>query len=550
KDEVERVKARALRAMDRTAANSQQLAMALTETIADGDWRLYFANYDQLKRVTLDDVVRVGKLYFKDSNRTIGEFIPTAAPDRTEVPATPDLNTVFKDFKSSMAELQGEAFDPSPANIEKHITRTKLPNGMTIELLPKATRGNTASAALELRFGDEKSLLNTGAVASITGAMLMRGTKSKTRQQIQDAMDKLGATVAVGGGRGGGAASSGSVQASIQAKSENLVAALGLAVEILREPSFPEADFDQIKKQQITGIENGRTEPATLSVEALQRTLSPFSKGDIRYVRSIEERIEDIKKVTLDDVKKFHAKFYGASHADLVVVGQFNPEEVRKAAGELLGGWNNSESYARISAKYLKTTQVNLKIETPDKQNAQFEAGLRLQMSDSDRDYPAMVLANYIFGGSITGRLPDRVRNREGLSYSVNSGFGAASDGDAGVFSAAAIANPQNMPKVEASFRDELTKTLANGFTAEEVGAGKKALLDALAVQLSQDQAILARIRARDDFGRTLAWDADLNAKIGALTVDQVNAAFRKWVNPAAVSIVKAGDFKAAAVYQ
>lgn len=551
KDEVERVKTRILRGMERTLANSEQLAMALTEMIADGDWRIYFSNYDDIKRVTPEDVVRVAKLYFKDSNRTVGEFIPTANPDRTDVPATPDLAALFKDYKSGMTVSEGEAFDPSPVNIEKHITRSKLPNGLSIALLPKATRGNTVVAAIELRFGDEKSLVGMNAVSELTGALLMRGTKTKTRQQIQDEMDKLDARVSVGGGgRGGPASSTGSVSASIQTKEENLVPAMRLAVEILREPAFPEADFDQIKKQQIAAIERNRTEPGTLSMEALQKNLSPFPKGDVRYIRSLDEQIADLNKVTLDDVKKFHAAFYGASHGDLVVVGPFNANGVQKAAAELLGAWSSAVPYTRIPSKYLKTTPVNLKIETPDKQNAQFEAGVRLQMSDTDPDYAPMVLANYLFGGSIAGRLGNRIRNQEGLSYSVASNFTAASDGDAAVFSAGAIANPKNAPKVEASFRDELAKTIAGGFTADEVSGGKKALLDARAVGRSQDQSVLGLIRLRDDFGRTLAWDEQMDAKIAALTVEQVNAAFKRRVDPGALLIVKAGDFKASAVYQ
>jgi len=105
--------------------------------IASGDWRLFFLNYDQLKSVTPEDVVRVAKLYFKASNRTVGEFIPTAEPDRTEVPASADLTAVFKEYKSGMSISKGEAFDPSPANIEKHLTRAKLPNGLKMVMLPK-----------------------------------------------------------------------------------------------------------------------------------------------------------------------------------------------------------------------------------------------------------------------------------------------------------------------------------------------------------------------------------------------------------------------------
>ena len=188
-------------------------------------------------------------------------------------------------------------------------------------------------------------------------------------------------------------------------------------------------------------------------------------------------------------------------------------------------------------------------METPDKQNATFDAALAFAMSDADPDYPAMVLANYMFGGSITGRAPNRIRNQEGLSYGVSSRLSAPALGNAASFGGTAIANPQNTPKVEASFRDELAKTLANGFTAEEVAAAKKALRDQRTVGRSQDAQLLNLIAAREEFGRTLEWDAQMDAKLEALTADQVNAAFRRHVSLDQLSIVKAGDFKAAGAY-
>ena len=180
------------------------------------------------------------------------------------------------------------------------------------------------------------------------------------------------------------------------------------------------------------------------------------------------------RTVSLDDVRKFHSRFYGASHGEIVIVGQFKEAEVRSAAAELLGGWSVAAPYERIATNYQKTTPVNLKIETPDKQNATFDAGLTFAMSDTDPDYPAMVLANYMFGGSITGRAPNRIRNQEGLSYGVSSRFSAPVVGNAANFDGAAISNPQNTPRVEESFRDELAKTLASGFTAGRGRGGEK----------------------------------------------------------------------------
>ncbi|MBV8842823.1 MAG: insulinase family protein, partial [Bryobacterales bacterium] len=199
---------------------------------------------------------------------------------------------------------------------------------------------------------------------------------------------------------------------------------------------------------------------------------------------------------------------------------------------------------------YKTTEPLNQKIETPDKANAQFEAGLRIQMSQDDPDYPAMVLANYMLGGAITARIPDRIRNREGLSYSVSTSFTAPGEGNAAMFSAAAISNPANTPKVEASFIDELRKALQDGFSPGEIAVAKQAYRDAQLVSRSQDPALLTLLASRERLDRTLLWDQQMDAKIQSLTPEQVNAAFRQRMDLSALSVVKAGDFKAAKVYQ
>jgi zinc protease len=545
KEEVEKEKTRILHSMELRMSNSQQAALGLSEMIASGDWRLFFLNYDQIKSVTPEDVVRVAKLYFKESNRTVGEFIPTPAPDRTEVPASSDLAAVFKDYKTGMTVSQGEAFNPAPANIEKHLTRLKLADGLKVAMVPKTSRGGTVSAVLEIEFGDATALAGKNAIGSMTGALLMRGTKNRTRQQIQDEMVKLDAQINVFGDVS-------QASATVQTTEANLIPALHLVAEMLREPSFPDSEFESAKKQRVAGLENRRTEPAALAPLTLERALNPYPKNDVRYVGNIDEQIEDAGKVTLDDVKKFHAQYYGASHGELVIVGQFDPAALSKTAAELFGNWTSPAPYQRITENFEKKAPVNLKIETPDKQNATFAAALRLPMSDTDPDYPAMVLANYMFGGSITARAPDRIRNREGLSYGVNSNFVAPApiEGNAARFGGSAISNPKNSPKVEASFRDELAKTLAGGFTADEVAAAKKAIRDARTMGRTQDQSLLRLIATREDAERTLAWDEQMDAKLDALTVEQVNAAFRRHVDASTLSIVKAGDFKAADVYQ
>ena len=565
KDEVDRVKTRLLRGMeDRFQADAQQIGLGLTTPISQGDWRLMFLDYDRVRNVTPEDLVRVAKTYFKESNLTVGVFIPDAAPDRAPIPQAPNLQTVFANYKTSVTVSRAEEFDPTPANIEKRLVRSRLPNGMKVAMLPKKMAGGMVSAAIELHFGDAKTLAGQNAAAQLAGSLLMSGTKTKTRQQIQDEMEKLNARILVtgggggggfggrgGGGRGGPATGGGSSSASatIMAKPENLAAAMRLAVEILREPAYPEAEFDRVKSQRLRALENAPTQPEQLAAQELQRHLSPFTKDDPQYTAAREEQLAEMKKLTLGDVRKFHDGFYGASHGELVVVGEVDQAAIQKLAAELLGNWNSPAPYARLTSTYRKVEAINRKIETPDKENAQFEAGLRIGMSETDPDYPAMVLANYMFGGSITARMPDRIRNKEGLSYGASSRFTAPADGDAALLSATVSSNPANTPKVEASFLDELRKTLAGGFTAAEVADAKKAYQDSRTVNRSQESALVGLIASHEQLGRTLLYDEQLEARIQALTVDQINAVFRKYVDPAEVTIVKAGDFKKVNVY-
>ncbi len=563
KEEVERVKMGLLRGLERSLADPQSLATgALNGSIAQGDWRLMFVQHDRLQAVTPEDLVRVAKLYLKPSNRTVGYFIPDPNPDRTVVPAAPTFSSFLSAYKSTVNIVHGESFDPTPANIESRTTRSKLANGMKVAMLSKKTENNMVSGVIELRFGDRTTLAGKNAAAQFAGSLLMSGTKNRTRQQMQDELRKLNATVAVSGGGGGGGGRGGrgggggfggglgSANANISAPVENFVAALRLAVEMLKDPAYPEAEFERLKTQRLKALETVPTEPQQLGSELLNRHLSPFAKGDAQYSPTREEQLEEVRKVTLEDAKKFHDQFYGANDGVFAVVGPFDRAAIEKAAGELLGTWNTAMAYKPLVTPYKKVEAINRKIETPDKANAEFLAGVRFQMSESDPDYAAMLLGGYMFGGPITSRISDRIRNREGLSYGANARIAIPTEGDSAMLSGTVSLNPMNGPKVEFSFVDELAKTWKGGFTAAEVAEAKRAYLDSRLVSRTTDAALVGLLAAHEQQSRTMKWDEQLERKIQALTPAEINAAFRKHIDPAALSIVKAGDFKAAGVYK
>ena len=544
KEEMDRVKTNLLRSLESSLANPQAIATgALTAAVSQGDWRLMFADHDRLQKVTAEDVARVAKAYLKPSNRTVGYYIPDAAPDRTVVPASPSLKVELKDYKSAFTIAHGEAFDPTPANVESRAVRAKLPNGMKTVILPKQTEANKVAAIISLHFGDEATLKDKSAVGNVAGALFSYGTRTKNRQQLAEEMRKLDANIMVFGGYNG-------ASANIIVPASNLTAALKLAVEMLREPGYPEADFQRVWQQRVKQLEIPPTEPVQLAAETLNRHLTPYAPGDAFYPNKREEQLVLLKAVTLDEVKRFHDQYYGANYGEFAAVGPVDPAAVRKDLAEILGNWNTAMAYKPPAPSPKKVAPIDIKIETPDKANAQFVAGLTFAMSDGDPDQAAMMLASYMFGGSITSRVSDRIRNREGLSYGANAGIGIPARGSSASLNASISLNPVNGPKVEASFVDELQKTVKDGFTGQEVNAAKKAYLEQRAVGRASDTALASLLVNHEDLGRTMKWDDDLEKKIAAMTADQVNAAFRRHIDPAALSIVKAGDFKAAKVYQ
>jgi zinc protease len=529
-----------LTAIDLQLRNSEQIGLTMSDWISRGDWRLLFLNRDNVRKVTAEDVQHAAETYLKTSNMTIAEFIPDAKPDRAEVPPKKDITAMLKDYKGDAALAQGEAFDPSPANVESRVQRTKLPSGLKLSLMPRQTRGNTVSATIRLHFGTLDRLNGLDIPSGLAMQVLIRGTQKRNRQQIQDELDRLKARVNVGGGAT-------ALAASIETTKDNLPAVLRLVAEVLREPSFPEAEFEQIRRSTITGIQNALGEPQVLASLELQRTLYPHPRGDVRAAMTLTEEIEDLQKVTLEEARKFYRDFVGGSNAEVSVVGDFDVQAIRNLAGELFGSWPSPGPFERVTDPYQKIAPVNKSIETPDKQNAMFAAGIRLNLSSNDADYPAMVLANYLLGGGfLNSRLATRIRQKEGLSYGISSGLTAASKEKNGSFRVNAIAAPQNIEKVEAATKEELEKALKDGFTAEEVAAAKAGWLQSQNVNRSADAAIASTLSARDFDDVTMTWDADLERKVSALTPQQILDAMRRHLDLTALSIVKAGDFKKA----
>jgi len=214
---------------ERSFANTERFATTLSEWESYGDWRLYFLHRDRLEKVTADDVKKVAEKYLIQSNRTVGLFYPTEDAERIEIEAQNRVKKMVAGYKGREKISEGEAFDPSPANIESRTTFGQLDSGLKYALLSKQTRGDRVTLQAKLHYGDEDSLKGKTIAAEVLPSLMTRGTKELGFQEYRDKLDELKTTVSISGNVG-------TLMLSVQSEADKLIPALDVIKQALREP--------------------------------------------------------------------------------------------------------------------------------------------------------------------------------------------------------------------------------------------------------------------------------------------------------------------------
>ena len=528
--EIQRVRSDEETAAERALADPQEFGIALSESIAQGDWRLFFVDRDATLKASSADVAAAAQRYFRRDNRTVGLFIPEDHPQRAEIPAPLAADAMLAGFTPRAAIAAGENFEPTQENIDARTTRVVI-GDLKLALLPKKTKGETVNVTMNFEFGDLASLQGKTAVRDLASAMLGRGTAQLTRQQIADAMTRLKMTGDL---------------LDFQTTRANLADCLQLSFTVLHEANFPASEFDQLKRELLTGLQAKLSDPGELARDALQAHFDFYPQGDPRHYLPLKERIAAIQAVSLDEVKAFFEGYWGTARGQIAIVGDFDAAAAEARIRALFPTWVSHAPYAEVLRDVHDVAPTRIFIDTPDKENAVYRARLSMDLRDDDPAAPALMLANEIIGGGsgLHSRLVDRVRQKDGLSYGIGSGLQVGGHDRVAAWGIGAIAAPQNVDKVEIATREELERLRRDGFDKTELEDARRGALEERRMARSDDATLAAGWVANLDLNRTFTFSRKLEDQVRALTVTQLNDAVRRYLDPARLTVVIAGDAK------
>lgn len=540
-EEMNRAKANILKQIDQQNRNSAYMGTYMSEFIGAGDWRLSFIHRDRVEEMTLEKVNAAAGKYLIPSNRTIGRFNPTKSPERIEIAHVQNLDSLVSGYEGREGMGTGEAFDVAYDNIKERLEKGTLSNAIDYGIIEKENRGENVNINFSIRNGDVKSLTDKGVIPSFTADMLNKGTKTMTRQQIEDELSRLKSSINIW-------ANNGNVSLSVSSTKEYLMPTLELMADMLKNPAFDAAELEKLKAERLASLEANKTEPRFLAYHKLSLINNPYPKGHPLYSMTIEEEEEAIRALSVDDVTSFYNEFYGLGKSILIGIGTFESDKVKAMMEETFKGYKSEMAYERIAKPYQPSKEVSEDIVTPDKKNAMTMGNLSMKISVDHKDYPALTIASTVLGGGfLNSRIAERLRQKDGVSYGAGSWLQAdgSSEDQNSTLSLYAIYAPTNYDKVQLGFKEEIDRFIKDGITEDELKDAVNGWIQEENVSRAKDNELARLINNNIFYGRSLDFQKELENKISQLTVADVNAAIKKYLKPYGQwTVVNAGDYK------
>jgi zinc protease len=450
------------------------------------------------------------------------------------------IQEILKGYKGKELTLNSEQmFENSISNIKANMTAGSFENGFRYSIVKKPLKGGKVLATFRISIADEKTLFGKTMTASLMADMLKAGTKSMSKEQIKDRLDELKSSISFFWyGQ--------TLTISINSYEKELAEAMDILRQCLTESVFPENELTIIKTENKTWLESQMKDPQSVAYFALNRKLNQQPYGHIIYNYSPQEEIDEQTKVTRQQIVDFYNTYMGASNGYGTLLGNVDAMQATGLLKNVFASWKSPKPFTRFIPTYQPNATHYERINTPDKENGALYCGINIKISKMDADYPALLMANEMLGsgGFLTSRIPTRLREKEGISYGAGSFLSIPIDNDAGEWGAYAFYNPNAVNRVDSVMHDEIVKALKQGFTEEELKQSIVSWKNERQTSLGYDNFIISLINDAMRSGVSIDEFDALEKKVEKLTVEQVNAALRKYIDPSRICYVFAGDFE------
>jgi zinc protease len=534
KDHVDRIKMRLLKKIKQSISSSKEMALKLSEAIAAGDWRLFFWYRDQIANVSYDDVLRVLKTYLLPSNRTAGVFIPLEAPKRVTIERSPPLDSFINNIVEDASLSLGESFVAHAENIEKLMKRNSFGPHKKTAILAKKTRGQKTRAYVKFRFGDEKTLAPFIKEFWLVPSMLLRGTNKYDYQALRDQIDVLMSSLDIDG-------HAGSLVASIKSERSYIKDVMALVAHICKEPRFKPEEFMLVRQREIDNYEEIKSDPQRLALHELERLKYPWPKDHILYVHSFDEITASLKELTVKDLKHAYTQVFSLNNFYCSVVGDCDSQELLYLLErELIS--DQKAAFQRIKRPFIENVATEVKLDTKDKEMAIIAYAFNFPLRDDHEDYPALKLANYMFGENMNSRLMNRIREKEGISYGAGSSLEISRFEENASLSLYAMSAPDSITRARRAIEEEWEKFISEGVLENELKSAQESIWLSFENLLGND-GFLVRALAHDlEVDRDFICRERLYQKMQRLSITDIKASVEKWWGRVKFSKVIAGD--------
>jgi zinc protease len=536
-EEVEKAKRQIAAHVAYERDGTHNVAMQMSEAEAVADWRFFNAYARNISRVTTGDARRVAATYFDEDTRTVGHFAPRnngggsngAGAGSTETALAPHGYKFHHD---------PHAKESGGAGFASRVVREELETGTVLLVLENAATP-TISLCGSLRAGSYFEPKGKPGLARITAEMLKRGTRRRGKLELAGALEQVGADIEFD-------ADAFAVQISARALAVDFPALASTLAEMLREPSFPAEELEKLKQQTVAAIREQQSDTRWRAYERLTQTL--FDEQNPFYTHAGERLAESVGSITVEDVRGFYERFYGGRSLILSVAGGVRGSEAVGVLRDALEGFKGPESIdVTITDPEPPSGDARREfVIVKDKANVDVLLGTAAPLRRAAADYYAAVLANRALGEStLSSRLGLQVRDVEGLTYGIASRFRAPSLA-AGPWYIAVSVNPGNVERAIESALGVLSDYVSEGIRPDELEDEKSSAIGSFKVSLSTNAGLAAALWNAEFYRLGLDYVERYPELVGAVTVEEVNAAIRKYFRPEHLTVVVAGDLDAA----